>query len=182
MASRSRQHLQSNSTRLSDASTQQRLVARAADIGKHWREFPVARKRAVLARLIERVGVSVDQIDIRLRPSRFSALLDVAATSQGVNDGETESCPCRCGCAAQDEEIRMVIDGTDPFAASKPDARLIRLLIRACRFNAALAQGEGIPFATARPPLVRPRRSLAPIIRPALHSHWSAASPRRSAR
>jgi hypothetical protein len=41
----------------------------------------------------------------------------------------------------------MVIDGTDPFAASKPDARLIRLLIRACRFNAALAQGEGIHFA-----------------------------------
>jgi hypothetical protein len=44
-------------------------------------------------------------------------------------------------------EIRMVIDATDPFAASKPDARLIRLLIMACRFNAALAQGEGIHFA-----------------------------------
>src|SRR6202043_4049902 len=44
-------------------------------------------------------------------------------------------------------EIRMVIDGTDPFAASKPDARLIRLLIRRCRFNGALAQGEGIHFA-----------------------------------
>ena len=44
-------------------------------------------------------------------------------------------------------EIRVVIDGTDPFAASKPDARLIRLLIRACHFNAALAQGEGIHFA-----------------------------------
>src|ERR1700730_6755290 len=43
-------------------------------------------------------------------------------------------------------EIRMVIDGTDPFAA-KPDARLIRLLLRARRFNATLAHGEGIPFA-----------------------------------
>ena len=41
----------------------------------------------------------------------------------------------------------MVIDGTDPFAA-KPDARLIKLLLRARRFNATLAQGEGVPFAT----------------------------------
>ena len=137
----------STSARLPDASIQQRLVARTAEIGKHWPELPVARKRAVLTGLIERVEVSVDQIDIRLRSSRLSALLDAAATSQSVNDDETEilSVPVRLRRAGR--EIRMVIDGTDPFAASKPDARLIRLLIRACRFNAALAQGEGIPFA-----------------------------------
>jgi hypothetical protein len=35
----------------------------AADIGKHWPELPVARKRAVLAALIERIEVKVDQID-----------------------------------------------------------------------------------------------------------------------
>jgi hypothetical protein len=85
--------------------------------------------------------------DIRLRSSRLSALLDATATSQSVNDDETEilSVPVRLRHAGR--EIRMVIDGTDSFAASKPDARLIRLLIRACRFKAALAQGEGIHFA-----------------------------------
>jgi site-specific DNA recombinase len=41
----------------------------------------------------------------------------------------------------------MVIDGTDPFDAAKPDARLIRLLLRARRFNATLADREGVPFA-----------------------------------
>src|ERR1700730_6520794 len=137
----------STSARLPDASIQQRLVARTAEIGKHWPELPVARKRAVLTGLIERVEVSVDQIDIRLHSSRLSALLDAAATSQSVNDDETQilSVPVRLRRAGR--EIKMVIDGTDPFAASKPDARLIRLLIRACRFNAALAQGEGIHFA-----------------------------------
>src|SRR6266446_1174396 len=81
----------STSARLADASIQQRLVARTAEIGKHWPELPVARKRAVLTALIERIEVSVDQIDIRLRPQRLNALLDVAATpSQGVNDDETE--------------------------------------------------------------------------------------------
>jgi site-specific DNA recombinase len=134
-------------TRLGDASTQQRLVARAADIGKHWPELPVARKRAVLTALIERIEVSLDQIEIRLRPQRLSALLDVAATSvQDMTDNETEilSVPVRLRRAGR--EIRMVIDGTDPFAV-KPDARLIRLLLRARRFNATLAQGEGVPFA-----------------------------------
>ena len=126
---------------------QQRLVARAADLGKYWPQLPVPRKRAVLAALIERIEVSLDQIDIRLRSSRLSALLDAAATSQGVNDDETEilSVPVRLRRAGR--EIRMVIDGSDPFAAAQPDMRLIRLLLRVRRFNATLAQGEGVPFA-----------------------------------
>jgi site-specific DNA recombinase len=136
----------SPSARLADASIQQRLVARTAEIGKRWPELPVPRKRAVLTALIERIQVSVDRIDIRLRPPRLNALLDTAAPSQGATDDETEilSVPVRLRPAGR--EIGMVIDGTDPFAA-KPDARLIKLLLRARRFNATLAQGEGIPFA-----------------------------------
>jgi len=41
----------------------------------------------------------------------------------------------------------MVIDGTDPFAASKPDARLIKLLLKARRFNATLVGSDEVPFA-----------------------------------
>jgi len=138
----------STAARLPDPSMQQRLVARAAEIGGRWPEFPMARKRDVLTALIERIEVRIDQIDIRLRPLRLGALLDgVATPSQGVSDSETEilCVPvrlCRAG-----REIRMVIDGTDPFATAKPDARLIRLLLRARRFKATLADGEGIPFA-----------------------------------
>jgi len=138
----------SPSAQLPDPSMQQQLVARAADIGKRWPELPVARKRAVLTALIERIEVRVDQIDIRLRPLRLGALLDGAApSSQSVNDEETEilSVPVRLRRAGR--EIRMVIDGADPFAAAKPDARLIKLLLRARRYNATLARGEGIPFA-----------------------------------
>src|ERR1700736_2451086 len=133
--------------RLTDASTQQRLVARAADIGRHWPELPVPRKRAVLTALIERIEVKFDQIDIHLHPLRLCALLDPPATpSQGVNDDEIEllSVPVRLRRAGR--EIRMVINGTGSFAA-KPDARLIKLLLRARRFNATLADSEGVPFA-----------------------------------
>ena len=83
---------------------QQRLLARAADIGKHWPELTVARKRAVLTALIERIVVGVDQIDIRLRPPRFSALHDGADTpSQGGTIMKPRSCLCRYGCAAPGE-------------------------------------------------------------------------------
>ena len=41
----------------------------------------------------------------------------------------------------------MLIEGTDPFATAKPDARLIKLLIRARRFNTALAGSDGVPFS-----------------------------------
>jgi len=44
-------------------------------------------------------------------------------------------------------EIRMLIDGTDPFAAVKPDARLIKLLVRAHRLNTTLVHGDGVAFA-----------------------------------
>ena len=41
----------------------------------------------------------------------------------------------------------MLIDSGDWLATAKPDARLIKLLIRARRFNAALMSGDGVPFA-----------------------------------
>jgi len=136
------------SARFPDPSTQRRLAARAEEIGKRWPEFPVTRSRAVLAALIERIEVSVDQIEIRLRPRQLNALLDVAAAPiQGVIDDETEivSVPIRLRRAGR--EIRMGIDGTYPFAASKPDARLIKLLLKARRFNATLVGSDEVPFA-----------------------------------
>jgi hypothetical protein len=41
----------------------------------------------------------------------------------------------------------MLIDGTDPFVAAKSDGRLIKLLVRARRFNATLIHRTSIPFA-----------------------------------
>ena len=41
----------------------------------------------------------------------------------------------------------MLIDSTDPSAVTKPNAQLIKLLIRAHRFHATLIGSPGVPFA-----------------------------------
>jgi len=134
-------------TQLPDLSAQRRLVAGAAEIGKGWPDLPGTRQRAVLTALIARIEVRADQIDIHLRATRLGALLDVATALPSVAEDETQilSVPIRLRRAGR--EITMRVDGTDPFATAKPDTRLIRLLIRARRFNATLVGGDGVPFA-----------------------------------
>jgi hypothetical protein len=133
--------------RRDDPSAQRRLIARAEEIGRSWSELPAARQRTFLTVLIERVEIRSNRIDIHLCPTRVSALVDVATPLPNVADDETQilSVPVRlrrCG-----HEIKMLIEGTDPFATAKPDARLIKLLIKARRFNATLVDSDGMPFA-----------------------------------
>src|SRR5262249_30831190 len=85
------------------------------------------------------IDVGANQIDIHFRPTRLVALLDVAVTplpSATEDQIQILSIPVRLRRSGR--EIRMLIDGTDPFATAKPDARLVKLLIRARRFNATL--------------------------------------------
>jgi site-specific DNA recombinase len=136
-----------SATQLVDASAQRWLVARASELGNSWPGLPATRQRALLTVLIERIDVGTNRIDIHIRPTGLGALLDpAAALSPNATDGETQTLSVlvklrRCG-----REIRMLV-GTDPFATAKPDRRLIKLLIRARRFNAALAGSDGVPFA-----------------------------------
>jgi site-specific DNA recombinase len=135
-------------TQLPDLSAQRRLIARAGKIGKSWPELPGTRQRALLTTLIDRIDVGAHQTDIHLRLTRLAALLDVAATplpSATEDEIQILSIPARLHSSGR--AIRMLIEGSDPFATAKPDARLVKLLIRARRFNATLLDSDGVPFA-----------------------------------
>ena len=133
--------------RLADPSAQRRLIARAAEIGKSWSELPATRQRAFLTALIERIDVGSDRIDIHFRPTRLGMLLDIAATPLPSATDETQILSVPIELRRSGREIKMLIEGTDPFATAKPDTRLIKLLIRARRFNTALAGSDGVPFS-----------------------------------
>jgi len=137
-----------HATRLADPLTQRRLIARAGEIGKSWPELPAARQRTFLTALIKRIDVGANRIDIHFRPTRLGALLDFAATpSPSETDDETQILSVPIRLRRSGREIKMLIDRADAFATAKPDERLIKLLIRARRFNATLVDGDGVPFA-----------------------------------
>jgi DNA invertase Pin-like site-specific DNA recombinase len=134
--------------RLVDPSAQRRLIARAGEIGKSWPALPATRQRAFLTTLIERIDVGANQIDIHFRSRRLGALLDIAATSvASATDDETQILSVPIELRRSGRESKMLIEGSDPFAIAKPNARLIKLLIKARRFNATLIDSHGVPFA-----------------------------------
>jgi len=135
-------------TRLFDPSTQRRLIARAAEIGKSWPLLPAARQRALLAGLVERIDIGTNQIDIHVRARGLGELFDgPAAPSVDEATDETQILSVPVRLRRSGREIKMLIDSADPFATAKLDARLVRLLIRAHRFNATLVGSGGTPFA-----------------------------------
>jgi hypothetical protein len=134
--------------RPADPSVQRRLVARTAEIGKSWPNLPGPRQHALLTTLIERIDVGANQIDIRVRPIRLGVLLDVAATPlPNAAEDETQILSVPVRLRRSGREIKMLIDGADPFAIAKPDERLIKLLIRARRFNTVVVSSDSLPFA-----------------------------------
>src|SRR6516225_1768552 len=133
--------------RLTDPSVQRRLIPQAEEIGRSWSDLPTVRQRTLLTPLIERIDVRADRIDIHLRPTRLGMLLDIAAPLPIATD-ETQTLSVPIALRRSGREIKMRLDGTDPFATAKPDARLVKLLIRARRFNATLVDSDGVPFAT----------------------------------
>src|SRR5262249_533518 len=106
-------------TQLPDLSAQSRLVAGAAEIGRSWPELPGTRQPAGLARLMERIDVRGDQIDIHLRPTRLGALFDVVTPLPSASDDETQTLSVPIRLRRTGREITMRIDGTDPFATAK---------------------------------------------------------------
>jgi DNA invertase Pin-like site-specific DNA recombinase len=129
-----------------DPTAPRRLIARAAEIGKSWPQLPATRQRALLAGLV--VDIGANQIDIHVRARGLGALLDGAATPfPGAADDETQTLSVPVRLRQSGREIRMLSDRADPLSSAKPNARLVRLLIRAHRFNATLVGSGGTPFA-----------------------------------
>ena len=83
-----------------------------------------------------------------LHPARLAALLDVAATPlSSATDDEIQILSMSVRLRRAGRGIRMLIKGTDPFATAQPDARLVKLLIRARKFNATLLGSDDVLFA-----------------------------------
>jgi hypothetical protein len=124
------------------------LIARAEEIGRSWPELPAPRQRTFVTTLIERIDVGASRLDIHLRPTRLGALLNMSTPLlPSATEDETQILSVPIELHRSGREIKMLIDRADPFAKAKLDARLIKLIIRARRFDATLVESDGVPFA-----------------------------------
>ena len=74
--------------------------------------------------MIDRIDVGANRIDIHFRPTRLAALLDVTATPlPSATDDEIQLLSIPVRLRRFGREIKMRIDGTDPFVTAKPPRR-----------------------------------------------------------
>jgi hypothetical protein len=133
---------------LDTVQAQQRALQRASDLAARWSEVRAAQLRLILSRLVRRIEVRRDRIDLMLLPSRLAAFLrddrqETGATQ--VADEEkviTLSVPTRLRRAGLG--MAMIIDGpAGEGRAAKPDPKLVKLIAQAHRFQENLIQNEG---------------------------------------
>ena len=67
--------------------------------------------------------------------------------TRSAGSGTRRSTTVRCAVYTRKSSEEGLDDGVDPSAAAKPDSRLIKLVIKALRYNAALVGSVGVPFA-----------------------------------
>jgi len=128
------------------AGQQQHLQQRAAELAASWSTLSASRLRPMLATVIERIVVRPERVDIQLLPSRLGALL-LDKSCRPTSTADNDERPIILSAPAQlrrvGRGIKMVIDeAAAPGRATKPDAKLIKLIARAYLFNNRLAESS----------------------------------------
>jgi site-specific DNA recombinase len=120
------------------------LVQRAAHLAARWPGLAPPAKRAMLQRLLARIDVQRETVEIAIRPGAIPVIVDPAFDPARTPSGEAEtattilSVPARLKRAGI--ETKLVIANDD--ARLEPDRSMLRLLARAQRFHSMIMRGE----------------------------------------
>jgi site-specific DNA recombinase len=134
---------------IQEPAVQRSLMERATELSRAWGDLPPADLRPILGALIARVDLLPEKVDIHLFPARLVDILqgNLADHPTTPESGEaldrlTLSVPARLKRAGM--ETKMIIDGADPDSRkAKPDASLIRLIVKAHALHEKLMAGNG---------------------------------------
>jgi DNA invertase Pin-like site-specific DNA recombinase/AraC-like DNA-binding protein len=135
-------------SRIADVNACSELVVRAANLGQRWPEPSPTEKRAMLGRLVERIDLMRETVEIRIAPGRLPWILGDEMERHGdkrPQEGResitTLTVPARLKRSGM--EIRLVIDGIDNGARRKPDHSLHRLFAQAYRYREMVMRNGG---------------------------------------
>ena len=132
-----------------DPTRQKWLVERAAETANTWPDMPRAQARSILVALVTRIDIHASRVDVHLLPSHLKDTLRGDHTRSPPASEATDrdryltlSVPARVRRTGM--EVRMIIDGVDPYDAKpRPDLNLIKLIVKAHQLHEKLLNGAG---------------------------------------
>jgi DNA invertase Pin-like site-specific DNA recombinase len=127
---------------------QRKTVAReAANLAGRWSEIEPSGRRLLLLRLVDRIDLRCDTVDIAIRPNAIPVIIasDIGAMQSDPGDKDMPtlilSIPARLKRAGM--ETRLLIEGAGGGPRREPDRSLLRLLARARRFQTMVMHDQG---------------------------------------
>ena len=131
-----------------DVNRRQQVVELAADLAARWPDLEPATKRQIFKRLVNRINLTQETLEIRIAPGRLLEVLweeDNPKTFEpALWDNEltvTFTVPAHLKRAGM--ETRLLIEGADGSARKSPDRSLLRLLSQAQRFHEMVLHNRG---------------------------------------
>jgi len=135
-----------------DVNKRQEVISRAADLATRWQDLAPTRKRQIFERLVNRIDLTQETLEIRIAPGRLLEILsgeDNPGTFEpALWDNEltiTFTVPAHLKRAGM--ETRLLIEGADGSARKSPDRSLLRLLSQAHRFHEMVMHSRGRTMA-----------------------------------
>ena len=137
---------------VTDATESSGLIARAAELARSWPESPPAERRRMLLRLLTRVDIHRDSVEIRMVCRGLLAILrgenDSLKAKHALEETArtiTWTIPVRL--RRTGIEKRLLIDGAEGTGRRSPDHSLLRLIAQAHQYHAMLMRGDGRTIA-----------------------------------
>jgi DNA invertase Pin-like site-specific DNA recombinase len=122
-----------------DAHQRVEVMARAAETAAEWNDLSAEERRAHLLRIVERIDLLLERIDIHVLPDRLSSMND----SSEDRCGPAVTLSVAATLKRTGMETRMLIDGAGGEARRKPDHSLCRVLGQARRFQTMVMRNDG---------------------------------------
>ena len=135
-----------------DVNQRQEVVELAADLATRWPDLAPTTKRRIFERLVKRIGLTQETLEIRIAPGRLLEILwqaDNPRTFEPAlwDNGLTLTFTVPAHLKRAGMETRLLIDGADGSARKSPDRSLLRLLSQAHRCHDMAMHGRGATMA-----------------------------------
>ena len=135
-----------------DVNKRQEVVDRAADLATRWPDLAPTTKRRIFERLVDRIDLTQETLEIRIAPGRLLEILwqeDNPGTFEPAfwNNEVTLTFTVPAHLKRAGMETRLLIEGADGSARKSPDRSLLRLLSQAHRFHEMVMHSRGRTMA-----------------------------------